>query len=41
MPVTPKIDPKMIACGASAMRPHGAYANPATAYPIHTHHSKK
>ena len=31
MPVTPKMLARMIACGASATRPHGAYAKPATA----------
>ena len=41
MPVTPKIDARMIACGASAIAPHGEYAIPYTAYPSHTHHSKK
>jgi len=41
MPVTPKIDPKMMSCGTIATSPHGANATPYTAYPSHTHHSKK
>lgn len=41
MPIYPKIDARMIACGAIAISPHVANVSPYTAYPTHTDHSKK
>jgi hypothetical protein len=41
MPVTPRIEPRMIYWPASAIRPAGANAIPYTAKPSHMHHSKK
>ena len=41
MPVTNKMLASSNACGPIAISPHAPNANPYTAYPSHTHHSKK
>ena len=40
-PMTFQIDVTITACAPSAISPHTPNARQYTAYPIHTHHSKK